>query len=96
MNLNEYFVKNGVYKLNNYSEDSIFICMSTAGDTIGKLVQFDLHDGIYEKTNNTYFLNSYMENDIKSLFVKRENYEMLGMLEQNFVINEDETKVLRG
>ena len=49
---------------------------------------------MYEKTGVSYFLNSYNENDIKSIFLKRENYEMLGMIGQNFVMSDNEEFVL--
>lgn len=94
MNVLDYFVKDGVYKLNNGSNEFIFVCMPSTGTTIGKLVQYKLNDTMYEKTGVSYFLNSYNENDIKSIFLKRENYEMLGMIGQNFVMSDNEEFVL--
>lgn len=91
----KYFVKDGVYKLNNSSDEFIFICIPSAA-SFGKLVQYKLEDGIYEKTGISYFLNFYQEGDIKSLFLNRDNYEMIGVLGQNFVMSEDEDKILKG
>lgn len=92
-----YFVQDGVYKMKS-CEDYIFICMSSANTSIGKLVQYkyDEDKKLYVQTGNTYFLNTYMENDIKTLFLKRENYDMVGLLGQNFVLSDDELYILEG
>lgn len=92
----KYFVKDGVYKLNNSSDEFIFICIPSAASSLGKLVQYKYEEGIYEKTGISYFLNFYQEGDIKSLFLNRDNYEMIGILGQNFVMSEDEDKILKG
>ncbi len=92
----KYFVKNGVYKLNNCNEDFIFICVPAAGNCMGKLVQYKNNGNIYEKTGVNFFLNCYIEGDIKSLFLNRDNYEMLGLIGENFVLSEDEQQILKG
>ena len=91
-----YFIKDGVYKLNNSTEEFIFICTPSANTSIGKLVQYKEENGIYEKTGISYFLNTYQEGDIRSLFLNRDNYEMLGILGQNYVMSEDEEYILKG
>lgn len=96
MNVEKFFVRDGIYKFNYSDEDTIFACVASAGTTIGKLVQYQNKDGIYEKTGITYFLNCYCEGDIKSLFLNRANYEMLGMLGQNYVISDDDNFILEG
>ena len=92
----KYFVKDGVYKLNNSTDEFIFICLPSADTSIGKIIQYKYNEGNYEKTGISYFLNSYQEGDIRSLFLNRDNYEMLGILGQNYVMSEDETKILKG
>lgn len=85
----DYFVKDGVYKLNGIS-DYLFLCTS-CNNTIGKLVQYIYNKDIdtYEKTSITYFLNFYSEDDVKSLFLRRQNYEIVGMLNKNFMLSDD-------
>lgn len=96
MDTNKFFVRDGIYKFNYTDEDIIFACVPSAGTTIGKLVQYEYKDGIYEKTGITYFLNCYNEGDIKSLFLNRANYEILGMLGQNYVMSEDDKFIIKG
>ena len=95
VDLLDYFVKNGIYKLNNTDDEFIFLCTSSS-QSIGKLVQYKLNGSLYEKTGVTYFLNSYHEGDVKSLFVCRENYDIIGMLGQNFVLSDNEQYILKG
>ena len=90
-----YFVRDGVYRLKG-NKDSIFICIPSAETSIGKLVQYKNNGKMYEKTGISYFLNCYQEDDIKSLFLNRDNYDMLGMIGNNFVISEDELYILEG
>ena len=92
----KYFVKNGVYKLNNSTEEFIFVCLPCSNCKLGKLSQYKKVEEIYERTGINYFLNYYIEGDIKSLFLNRQNYEMLGMIGQNFVMSPDEQKILKG
>lgn len=92
----KYFVKDGIYRLNNSSNEFIFVCVPSPGLPVGKLVQYKEEDGIYEKTGISYFLNCYQEGDIKSLFLNRDNYEMVGMLGQNYVMSDDEEQILKG
>lgn len=95
VDLLDYFVKNGIYKLNNTDDEFIFLCTSSS-QSIGKLVQYKLNGSLYEKTGVNYFLNSYYEGDVKSLFVCRENYDIIGMLGQNFVLSDNEQYILKG
>ena len=90
----DYFVKDGVYKLKGI-DDYLFLCTS-CNNSIGILVQYIYNNDIdtYEKTSVTYFLNFYTENDVKSLFLRRQNYEIEGMLNKNFMLSDD-TSFLR-
>jgi hypothetical protein len=59
------------------------LCVSTTSIQIGKLVQYRTDTprkpgSMYEKTGVTYFLDCFYEDDVKSIFVKRENYELVG------------------
>ena len=87
--MTKYFLKNGVYKLLS-NNDSVFLCLPAATLVIGKLQQFKLiDDKKYEKTGNTYFLSSYKEDDVRSIFLNEENYEQVGLLDSNFILSED-------
>lgn len=91
------FVADGVYTLNMISDDDIiFVCTPSTGSTIGKLVQYKWNGNLYAKTGVSYFLNRYNSDDIKSVFLKRENYEIIGSLCQNFVMSDDEEYILKG
>ena len=61
----KYFVKDGVYKLNNSSDEFIFICIPSAASSLGKLVQYKYEEGIYEsddiRVEIVKTLNSSME-----------------------------------
>lgn len=92
----KYFVKDGVYKFNNSEDDFVFVCMPAMDSIMGKLVQYRNNGNIYEKTGVNFFLNCYIEGDIKSLFLNRENYEIIGMIGQNFVLSKDEQQLLKG
>lgn len=94
-NILKYFVTDGVYKLNNSNDEFIFVC-ETSNINTGKLIQYKNVGGVYERTDLCYFLHTYKEDDIKSLFLNRENYEILGMLGQNFVMSKDRKQVLKG
>lgn len=78
----DYFIRDGVYRMNGFDE-YLFLCVSTTSIQIGKLVQYRTDTprkpgSIYEKTGVTYFLDCFYEDDVKSIFVKRENYELVG------------------
>ena len=84
MDLNEFFVDKGIYKLKSLSSD-IFLCESLEGNRIGKLVRYEkIGSDLYRRTDICYFINSYKEGDIKELFISRDNYEMLGMVDKNY------------
>lgn len=81
------FIKDGIYKLKSMSLDTVFLCTSCAQTNLGKLCQFKKDEnGNYFSTGVTYFLNYYKDNDIKSLFLNRQNYEMIGMIGNNFIL----------
>ena len=71
----KYFVKDGVYKLNNSTDEFIFICLPSADTSIGKLIQYKYNEGIYEKTGISYFLNSYQMNHFLNLYKDFVQYE---------------------
>jgi len=94
--LQDAFVDGGVYVLHNMpSNTNVFLCQSVSGG-IGKLIQYSTDgngrapDAVWEKTGVQYFLNSYDMGSIKSLFLNRENYDMLGLVGNNFFLSEDE------
>ena len=87
------FKENHVYKLNNV-DDTIFLCENIKG--IGKLSLYSkIQKGIYERTNNSYFLNTYIEGDFKSLILNIENYELLGTISSNYEISKDKQTIFR-
>jgi len=88
------FIEDGIYKLKNFKE-SIFVCSSSSSDHIGKLTQYIKDGNIYEKTNITYFLNCYLTDDLKELFLKRENYDMIGKIGVNFDYYDDKHYIMR-
>lgn len=97
--LQDAFVDGGVYVLHNMpSKNAVFLCQSVSGG-IGKLIQYISEDEppieLWERTGVQYFLNSYDIDSIKSLFLNRENYDMLGMLGCNYLLSEDDSYLMR-
>lgn len=90
------FVKDGVYALKDL-RDSLFVCVDCHQGTIGKLVEYKRDGTIYEKTGNSFFLNFYYEDDVKEIFLNRDNYDMIGLLGVNyeFSLDEEQTYLLR-
>lgn len=85
--LNKIFIENGVYQLR--LDGSVFVCTRSCGTDIGKLTKYNnFGENAYEKTNLCYFLNDYPEGDIKSIFVERENYDMIGIIGSNFILRD--------
>ena len=85
----EYFVSNGIYLLKNHY-DCIFVCLTTRSG-LGKLVQYRKQsETMYEKTTVSYLIKYYEEDDVQSVFVDRENYEMIGRIGLNFKFSDDE------
>lgn len=85
MDLTTNFVDNGVYKLKNLPKD-IFLCSAVQGYGMGKLVRYEnVGSKTYRETNMCYFISCYAEDDIKALFIDRNNYDMLGMLDKNYI-----------
>ena len=92
--LNDTFIDLGVYQLKQ-DKDSIFLCKSVSGNSIGKLMMYNrVSERIFEKSSICYFLNSYTEGDIKELFINRKNYEMLGRVDHNFVLTPNDQYLL--
>jgi hypothetical protein len=89
--LNKIFVEKGIYQLKQVRDnDSLFLCEAVNGNDIGKLVVFKkISDRLFKRTNVGYFLNAYMRGDIKELFIRRDNYDMVGMINDNYKFNED-------
>ena len=95
MDLSKVFVDRGIYKLNSVS-DSIFLCEAIGANYIAKLVNYkQLLRDCWERTDTSYFITTYSENDIKSIFILRENYDMLGMIDNNFVFCDDRKYIKR-
>ena len=91
-NLLNSFVSNGVYAYKGIY-DCVWVCQPCYEDVIGKLVQYKKSSKTtFEKTELVYFLNSYFEDDVKSLFLKRENYDMIGLVGKNFELSADTDK----
>ena len=91
------FVENGIYVLKSSdTRESVFVCFSVNGG-IGKIVEYRTEhprspNSIYENTGNTYFLNCYKIGDFKSLILNIDNYDIIGMIGQNYYLSEDEDK----
>ena len=88
--MSEYFVENGVYLHKQIGNNkTLFICESSVGMSVGKLVQYVTKDdpsgeAYWERSPIQYFLNNYIEDDIKGLFVDCNNYEQIGKIDNNF------------
>lgn len=96
----DHFVSGGIYSLNILETDkNIFLCLPTGGSYIAKLVMYrpvmDKGD-TFEKTSTSYFLNCYKPDDIKSLFLNRDNYEMVGKIGINYCLSDDQNYILKG
>lgn len=88
----------GVYSFKD-NRDVVFVCLPSANNLIGKLVQYKkCSNTLFEKTNIAYFLSIYFDDDIKSVFVNRENYDMIGLVGNNFTLSEDDEQqyLIRG
>ena len=98
--IEDYFIGGGVYKLNKMEEDNcIFLCVPACGTHIAKLVMYEtknIKTRTYQRTATSYFLNCYKQDDVKSLFLNRDNYEMIGRLGVNFCLSQDEKYILEG
>ena len=98
------FIENGVYVLKSASDrESIFVCLPVLGGGLGKLVRYVSEDprlpnATYEKTGMAYFIDNYIDGDFRAMFLNPENYEMIGMLGNNYYLSEDtnQTYILRG
>ncbi len=91
--MDPHFTPNEVYQLNSLTNDSLFVCLPTALNTMGKLLRFtkigtDGSKALYKYSNISYFLNCYQKEDPKSFFLNRENYDIVGKLENNFLLQE--------
>jgi hypothetical protein len=85
----QYFVSDGVYLFKD-NREVVFVCFSCYNHAIGKLVQYKrTGESLWEKTDVAYFLNFYFEGDIKSVFLNRDNYDMIGKVGVNFELSED-------
>ena len=88
--LEDFYLYHGVYLFKGIYE-YLYVCDTCSREgLIGKLVQYRKQTPtMYEKTNIAYFLNCYKEDDIKSLFLSRDNYELIGVIGKNFKLSED-------
>lgn len=69
---------------------ALFVCLPCAHSTLGKLVRFTrIGDGVYESTNVSYFLNYFKSDDLKSIFLNRQNYDIMGWVGENFSLSSD-------
>lgn len=95
--LNKIFVDRGIYQLKQFRDNSsVFLCEALQGNSIGKLVVYkETEPKLYERTDVSYFLNAYYAGDLKELFIKRDNYDMIGMLQSNYVLSEDKKYLLK-
>ena len=88
MDLTKFFIDKGIYKLKTVS-DSIFLCEALTGNRIGKLVQYKKEKNHWKRTNFAYFITTYSEDEVKSIFIVRENYDMLGRIDVNYVFRDN-------
>lgn len=88
------FIANGIYVLKGIY-DCIFACLPCSQSLIGKLVRYKKSGNMYEKTCTTYFLNDYYEGDIKEYFLDWNNYEMIGMIGEQFMFENDDEYILK-
>lgn len=95
--LEQTFIDGGIYCLKSMPDKSaIFLCEPVVGG-IGKLSQYVFEEkGLWKRTGTQYFLNDYEATDLKGFFLNRENYDMLGRLDINYVISEDNKFILKG
>ena len=90
-----YFITNGVYVFKG-DYDSLFVCTPVSSNFIGKLTRYKKEtDTMYSKTNISFFLNCYPEDDIKSLFLDRSNYEIIGKIDSNYKFSKDGNYLLK-
>ena len=90
------FIAGGVYSFHG-DRVNLYVCLPCFENIIGKLVQYKkVNKAAWEKTNITYFLNSLPEDDIKSLFLDRENYEIEGRLELNYYLSDKQDFLIKG
>lgn len=95
----EYFASDYVYSL-KMGGDHVFLCSTSASNTMGRLTRYNKvgcteKEIIYEKTGISYFLNYYPEDDIKALFVDRDNYDIIGKLQDNFELKDNKKYLVR-
>ena len=83
------FVNNGVY-IHKCVPKCIFVCIECYEDAIGKLIVYNKNGNMWEKSCISYFLNHYYADDMKELFLDRKNYDMIGMIGNNFEFSKDE------
>ena len=90
------FISYGVYSLNALSaEHTLFVCVPCSGAHVAILVQYIQNTKrIYKNTGISYFLNGYKTDDIKSMFLRRENYEIVGRVGSNYCLSEDENELI--
>lgn len=95
--LEQTFIDGGVYCLRSMTDKTtIFLCEPVVGG-IGKLSQFSYKNGgLWQRTGTQYFLNDYELGSIRGYFLNRDNYDMLGRLQVNFVISDDGKFILKG
>ena len=87
--LNNLFIDEGVYKL-KAGGASLFVCKGINEKYIGKLEEYEKaseRNVIYEKTGNSYFLNGCQTNDLKAFLTNRQNYEMVGKINNNYYLS---------
>ena len=94
--INKIFVDKGLYKFKDIRDnDSLFLCEAVEGNNIGKLVVFKkISERLYKRTKVSYFLNAYIKGDIKELFIRRANYDMVGMINNNYRFNESKEYII--
>ena len=87
------FIQDHIYALPILTH-TIFLCEDMMG--IGKLVKYDKVSKIeYMRSSIQYFLNTYISGDVKSIFLDIHNYELLGVLNKNYIISSDRQIIKR-
>lgn len=94
--VNKIFVDKGIYQLKQVRDNnSVFLCEALTGDRIGKLVVFNkISDRLFKRTSVAYFLNAYLKGDVKELFIRRDNYDMIGLIGSNYRFNESKEYIV--
>ena len=90
-----FFKESSIYILPDTNE-GIWLCEKVPSGLCGKLVYYErVGKKTFNRTNMKYFLNLFKEDDVKSFFCNRENYEIAGCLGINYKISDDRNTIFK-